>query len=156
MNAAVGDIVRTNGSDGSKKWSESADSRERDYAAAEAALLARFDLPVRSIGVRLDEPATRVLEMGEGAPVLMMHGGGGFSALWAPLMAELRGARLLAVDRPGCGMSDGFDYRGVGLREHAVRFVESVMNSLGLDRVAIAANSMGATWSLWFAAEHPE
>ncbi|HEU5315235.1 MAG TPA: alpha/beta hydrolase [Chloroflexota bacterium] len=98
----------------------------------------------------------RVLEAGEGDPALLLHGGGGFAALWAPLMAQAPGVRWIAVDRPGCGLSDGFDYGGVAFREHAVGFIGATMDALGLERVPIVANSMGGLWAFWFALAHPE
>ena len=55
---------------------------------------------------------------------LLVHGGGGSATVWAPLMSELTRYRLLAVDRPGSGMSDAFDYGGVDLRRHAVAFID--------------------------------
>jgi pimeloyl-ACP methyl ester carboxylesterase len=98
----------------------------------------------------------RVLETGEGAPVILVHGGGGVGATWAPLMARMPGVRLMVVDRPGFGLSDGFDYRDVDLRRHAVAFLESVLDALGIERAAFVGNSMGGLWSFWLALDRPE
>jgi pimeloyl-ACP methyl ester carboxylesterase len=98
----------------------------------------------------------RVLETGEGAPVILVHGGGGVGATWAPLMARMPGVRLMVVDRPGFGLSDGFDYRDVDLRRHAVGFLESVLDALGIERAAFVGNSMGGLWSFWLALDRPE
>ena len=98
----------------------------------------------------------RVLELGAGEPVLFVHGGGGSAAQWAPLLARIRGRRLIAVDRPGCGLTSGFDNRGVDLRAHAVDFLAGVLDALAVEAVDIVANSMGATWSVWLALERPE
>jgi pimeloyl-ACP methyl ester carboxylesterase len=95
----------------------------------------------------------RVLDLGSGAPVLFVHGGGGSAAQWAPLLARIKGRRLLAVDRPGCGMTVGFDNRGIDLRAHAVEFLAGVLDALGIETVDIVAGSMGATWSVWLALE---
>jgi pimeloyl-ACP methyl ester carboxylesterase len=97
-----------------------------------------------------------VMDTGEGAPVVLVHGGGGVGATWAPLMARLSGVRLLVIDRPGFGLSGGFNYRGVALRQHAVAFLESVLDALGIDRAAFVANSMGGLWSFWLALDQPE
>jgi len=96
-----------------------------------------------------------LLEAGVGDPVLLVHGGGGVAAHWAPLMARLRGHHLIAVDRPGCGLSDPFDNRGIDLRSHALAFLSGVLEGLDLSRVHIIANSMGGLWALWFALEAP-
>lgn len=98
----------------------------------------------------------RVLELGAGEPVLFVHGGGGFAAQWTPLLARIRGHRLLAVDRPGCGLTSGFDNRGVDLRTHAVDFLAGVLDALAIETLDIVANSMGATWSVWLALERPD
>jgi 2-hydroxy-6-oxonona-2,4-dienedioate hydrolase len=107
--------------------------------------------------IALDRPRlrVRVLEVGTGEPVLFVHGGGGSAAQWAPLLARIGGRRLLAVDRPGCGLTTGFDNRGADLRAHAIDFLAGVLDALGLEAVDIAANSMGATWAIWLALEQP-
>jgi pimeloyl-ACP methyl ester carboxylesterase len=71
-------------------------------------------------------------------------------------MAELPGLRLIAPDRPGCGLADGFNYRGVDLRAHAVAYLEQLLNELGLERVALLGNSMGGLWAFWLALDRPE
>ena len=108
--------------------------------------------------VEIDRPRmrVRVLELGAGVPVLFVHGGGGFAAQWTPLLARIRGHRLLAVDRPGCGLTSGFDNRGVDLRTHAVDFLAGVLDGLAIEAVDIVGNSMGATWSVWLALERPD
>jgi pimeloyl-ACP methyl ester carboxylesterase len=63
---------------------------------------------------------------------------------------------VFAPDRPGCGLSDAFNYRGVSLVDHAVSFIGSTLDALQLPRVAIVANSMGGWWSTHFALAHPE
>jgi pimeloyl-ACP methyl ester carboxylesterase len=98
----------------------------------------------------------RVLELGVGEPVLFVHGGLGSAAQWTPLLARIHGRRLLAVDRPGCGLTSGFDNRGVDLRAHAVEFLAGVLDALTIEAVDIVANSMGATWSVWLALARPD
>ncbi len=107
--------------------------------------------------LEMDRPQlrVRVLELGAGEPVLFVHGGGGSAAQWAPLLARIPGRRLLAVDRPGCGLTSGFDNRGVDLRAHAVDFLAGVLDALAIEAVDIVANSMGATWSIWLALHTP-
>ena len=140
-----------------------------DAIASDAAPVARFldaeraffehsAVSVRSTFVDLPRPRLRIrlLEAGAGEPTLLLHGGGGAAGLFAPLMASLPAARLIAPDRPGHGLSDAFTYRGVDLRRHAVDFVGSIAESLGERPLRIIANSMGALWALWYALEHPE
>lgn len=48
----------------------------------------------------------RVLEAGNGPPVLFVHGGNVSGSSWAALVARLPGFRCIVLDRPGCGLSD--------------------------------------------------
>src|SRR5215203_3423134 len=129
-----------------------------EFESAERRLFEVYGLEVESRFLELRDPPmrARVLETGEGAPVVLVHGGGGVGATWAPLMAKMSGARLVVVDRPGFGLSDGFDYRGVDLRRHAVAFLESLLDALGIERAAFVGNSMGGLWSFWLALDRPE
>jgi pimeloyl-ACP methyl ester carboxylesterase len=128
------------------------------FESAERRLFKVYGLRAESRFLELRDPPmrARVFETGEGAPVILVHGGGGVGATWAPLMARMSGVRLVVVDRPGFGLSDGFDYRDVDLRRHAVAFLESVLDALGIERAAFVGNSMGGLWSFWLALDRPE
>jgi pimeloyl-ACP methyl ester carboxylesterase len=97
-----------------------------------------------------------VLETGNGDPLLLLHGGNSVAAGWIPLLAKLPDHRLLAPDRPGCGLTTKFDYAQVSFRAHAVEYVGSVMDALNVTRASIVANSMGGYFALVFALAHPE
>jgi pimeloyl-ACP methyl ester carboxylesterase len=129
-----------------------------EFGSAERGLFGAYGLEVESRFLEMLNPPLRVRVMGsgEGPPVVLVHGGGGVGATWAPLMAGLSGMRLVVVDRPGFGLSGGFDYRGVDLRRHAVAFLESLLDGLGLERAALVGNSMGGLWSFWLALDRPE
>lgn len=124
---------------------------ERAYHASEGVNLAErfFDLPEMSISVRY-------FEVGEGPPVLVVHGGGGIASGWTPLVPHLPGFRLIIPDRPGCGLSGLVDYRDVVLRDHAVAFLNAVLDDAGVERCSVVANSMGGLWSLWLARARPD
>jgi pimeloyl-ACP methyl ester carboxylesterase len=109
--------------------------------------------------VTLDSPDLRihVLDAGAGEPLVLLHGGDGEGVDWAPLMGRLQGdVRVIAVDRPGFGLSDPFDYRRVDLRAHAASFVGSLLDALGLDTATLVGGSMGGFFALVGALEHPE
>lgn len=89
-------------------------------------------------------------------PVLMLHGGGGFSATLAPLMAELKGRRLLAIDRPGYGLSGDFRYTAANNRDAAVGVIDRVLDEFDIERVDLLGNSGGGYWSIAYAMRRPE
>ena len=120
------------------------------FLAAERALLALYGIESRSRRVRLADPdlEVRVLEAGEGEPLVLIHGSAMSAPTWAPLIARLEGRRVIAVDLPGFGLSDAFDYRGRTLREHAVAQLSSLLDALELEEAELAGNSLGAMWAL--------
>jgi len=67
-----------------------------------------------------------------------------------------RDRRVLAVDRPGHGLADPFDYRGVDLMEHARLFLADILDELEVHTADVVANSMGALWSFALALDAPD
>jgi pimeloyl-ACP methyl ester carboxylesterase len=133
------------------------DPRVRDAADAERRLFEFYELetrehevPIPDLGMKL-----RVLEAGSGPPVVLVPGGGGELVQMAPLMAELRGWRLVVIDLPGAGMSDAVDHRRVDLRELACATLGAVVEAFDLKAVPFVTNSRGAQWTFWFAMQSP-
>jgi pimeloyl-ACP methyl ester carboxylesterase len=126
------------------------------FEAAEQALFKEVGLDYRvqwieipSLGIK-----ARVLEAGEGEPLVFVHGGAAFAGNWAQLMARLKHRQLLAVDRPGFGLTPYVDHRR-GLREMATSFMTDLLDGLGLGRADFVANSMGGLWAFWLALKQP-
>ena len=134
------------------------DPRSKAALDSEQRLFEHYGLDYKVHSVEMDEPKlrVRVLEVGTGKPLLMVPGGAGDAWIFAPLMAELKGWRMIAVNRPGGGLSDGIDHRKIDVRHLAVNTLRSVADAFGLDRVPIVCNSMGGLWSSWFALDNPE
>src|SRR5581483_6621610 len=128
-------------------------NRADAFEDAERQLFEACGVQVTSRRVRLTDPPlyVRVLEAGDGPPLLLVHGSGMSASTWAPLMAHLRTFRLLALDLPGFGLSDGFDYRGRPLRSHAVAALTSLLDALGVDQAPIVGTSLGGMWALCLA-----
>ena len=128
------------------------------FRKAEEAFFRKHDLTVSESYLELDAPRLRVriLETGEGPPVFLLPGLGAVAAAWAPLLARLHGMRLIALDRPGCGLSDSLDLRGTDLRRFSVSLIASLARALRLEKVSLIGNSIGGTTALWFATEHPQ
>ena len=125
---------------------------------AEQRLFAYYGLDYQVHFVDLAEPhlRIRVLEVGQGNPLLMVPGGSGDAWFFAALMAELTGWRIIALNRPGGGLSDGVDHRQVDVQQLAVNTIRSVADAFELERVPVVCNSMGGLWSFWYALAHPE
>jgi len=92
----------------------------------------------------------------EDAPVLfMVHGWAGSAADWDPLLRVLPSRlRSIAVDLPGCGLSDKPD------APYDIPFflgaLRSLCATLGLSRIVLAGHSMGGQIAVHFALRHPD
>jgi pimeloyl-ACP methyl ester carboxylesterase len=128
------------------------------FEQAERRLFAACGLELRARRVRLADPPleVRVLELGEGPPLLLVHGSGMSASTWAPLMAQLPGRRVIALDLPGFGLSDPYDYGGRSLREHAVAQLTSLLDAVELQRAPVVGTSLGAMWALCLAVDAPQ
>lgn len=128
------------------------------YAQAEQALFDNLGLRFTERYIDLAYPPMRIrtLAIGEGKPVLVVPGGIGNGAMLASLFAHLPGYRIITLDRPGAGLSDGIDHRQVDLRRLAVQTLEAVLDAYDLDAVPVIANSMGGLWAFWLALDRPE
>lgn len=108
----------------------------------------------------LDVPSiagqAHVLVSGDGPAVVMVSGIGVPAAMWAPLLAELDGLRLFAVDLPGYGLTDTIPDIAADLCRTAVRFLAEVLDGLGLGTSSFIANSLGSLFTSWLALDHPE
>jgi pimeloyl-ACP methyl ester carboxylesterase len=96
------------------------------------------------------------LAIGEGAPIVLIHGLGGQLRNFTYALSELLSPhhRLILVDRPGSGYSS---YRGdghCGLAEQAVMIVE-LMDQLGLENPLVVGHSLGGAVALAMALGHP-
>lgn len=107
----------------------------------------------------LDLPRTglraRVLGLGAGQPVLLLHGVSVSAAEWAPLLGELAGYRVHAVDLPGHGLSGPVTYRRGHVRDHTLQLLDDLLETLDLESPPVVAHSLGAMFSLWYAAARP-
>ena len=102
---------------------------------------------------------TNYHDVGEGDPVLFLHGSGpGVSALanWRRVLPEMsRGLRCIAPDAVGFGFSARPDDIVYGI-DAWVRQAIGLLDALGLETVSIVGNSLGGRIGLGIAAAHPE
>jgi pimeloyl-ACP methyl ester carboxylesterase len=97
-----------------------------------------------------------LIEAGDGPPVVLLHGSNTSSLSLLALLERLEGVRAIAVDRPGFGLSEPVRVARERFREGVIAFVDEVLDELGSPAVALAGNSMGGTWALWYALARPD
>lgn len=98
-----------------------------------------------------------VLDVGEGEPVVLMHGVPASSFLYRKVAPELssRGVRAIAFDLPGLGFADRpseFDYSWTGLG----RFAVDAVDALELERFHLVVHDIGGPVGFELAAAMPE
>jgi pimeloyl-ACP methyl ester carboxylesterase len=123
--------------------------------AAHARVLAGASVQSRYVGIA---PGRRVhvIEVGDGRPLVLLHGSGPTALMFLPLLERLKDLRAIAVDRPGFGLSDPGDRSPEAYRRAAVDTLTRVLDGLGVAETALLGNSMGGTWALWYALAHPD
>jgi 2-hydroxy-6-oxonona-2,4-dienedioate hydrolase len=126
--------------------------------SAEKALFDHYGIEAKEHYIILHEQQikVRVLEIGEGEPLVIVPGNTGDAFVLASLMAEFKGRRIFAINRPGGGLSEGMDHNTVNIREFAHESLNTILEALGLKNVDVVAHSMGAHWSTLLAMEHPD
>ena len=137
------------------------DQSDARVIAADAAEKQLYDFlgisySVRRILLSRHGITVRVTETGQGDPVVIVPGNTGDGFPFAPLVPHLPGRRIITINRPGGGLSEGMDHTTVDFHDFAVETLTTVFDALGLDRAPIIAHSMGGHWSQWFAIARPE
>lgn len=89
-----------------------------------------------------------------GLMICFVHGSGGSQGVWVRQMEGLADvARVVALDLPGHGESDG---DGVGTIDQAADAVRQVLDELGVARAVVGGHSMGGAIALAFALANPD
>jgi pimeloyl-ACP methyl ester carboxylesterase len=137
---------------------QEATMNEARYRAAESELWRSVDTTVTERRVRLTSTGTevRIQITGEGAPVVLLHGGPNAGSAWAPLVGRLKGFRCYIVDRPGTGLSDDYVMRQPRMLDIADHFVAQVLDGLEIDRAHLVASSFGGFLAIRSAAVTPD
>lgn len=112
----------------------------------------RVHLKHSNVGVRIQE-------VGEGPPILFVHGASNSGTSWADLVARMDGFRYLMLDRPGAGLSDPLPaaFESVeSLAEYSDTLVVDVLDAMGLESADVVATSYGGYAALRGAAAYPD
>jgi pimeloyl-ACP methyl ester carboxylesterase len=111
--------------------------------------------PVTERQLQLAGVATAVLEGGEGPPVVLLHGQGGWAGMWLPVMAGLAGAHhVVAPDLPGLGASRA-DQGPPGAAATLAWLGELIERTCAAPPVLVGA-SLGGSIAARFAAGHSD
>ena len=107
-----------------------------------------------------DDGILRYHEVGEGPPLLMLHGSGpgvtGWRNFHRNLAAFATDFRCLVLELPGFGVSDASTARGRHPMLAAGPAVRTFLDGLGLDTVDVIGNSMGGMVATRLAITQPE
>ena len=115
--------------------------------------LAGLELSIRY--VQVGEWRTRVLETGEGEPLVLMHGTGGHLEAYAHNIVRLAERfRVIAYEYPGHGYTT-HTTRDLELPDY-VAHLDGLLDALGVDRTHLSGESLGGWLALKYAAAHPE
>jgi pimeloyl-ACP methyl ester carboxylesterase len=121
------------------------------------ALIARNAPGTRRSSIRWAGGETQVLDLGEGPPLLLVHGGLGAATDWLPIFPALaRDHHVFAPDLPGHGLANPMVYAGTDLLDQGTRFLHDVMVAQGVHGAPVVANAMGGRWAIELALREPE
>ena len=135
--------------------------RESRYGQAERALWESVGvLPSeRHVALERTGATVRIQEVGQGQPVVLVHGASNAGTSWASLVARLDGFRRIVVDRPGCGLSPRLEQALSDvpqLASFADALVVDVLDALGISEAHVIGTSFGGYFTLRSAAAHPD
>ncbi len=95
-------------------------------------------------------------EVGQGPPVLLVHGWPTSSFLWRNVMGAVgRANRVVAIDLPGFGESD----KPVGIRYNFAffaRVLDEFLGKLGIEQLGLAVHDLGGPVGLHWAVDRPD
>jgi pimeloyl-ACP methyl ester carboxylesterase len=109
---------------------------------------------VRYLGSRY---RTRVIEAGEGSPLLLLHGVGGHAEAYSRNIVRLGGsARAMAMDLLWHGYSSKPPYvDGEDIPAYAAQVLD-LLDAEGIDRVDLEGESLGGWVGMFLALNHPD
>jgi len=112
-------------------------------------------MPGQELRTRAGGINVRYYAIGQGPPILLLHGLGEAAIVWFANMEDLASNHtVIALDLPGHGASDKPQWRYS--LEKSTEFLMAFMDTLELDRVSLVGNSMGGLMSLAVALNHPD
>lgn len=109
--------------------------------------------PVSDRRLRLAGVSTAVLEGGEGPPMVLLVGQGGFAEMWLPVIADLVATHhVVAPDLPGLGASEAPD--GPPGADTVLEWLGELIDQTCATAPVLVGFSLGAAIAARFTAEH--
>lgn len=113
------------------------------------------DVEFKQYYINANNIKTRILEAGQGEPLILLHGTGGHIEAYARNIKGLSEKfKLFCVDMVGHGYSDKPDTPYT--IDYYSAHLEGVIDALGYEKVFISGESLGGWVAAWFGAQHPE
>lgn len=130
---------------------------EKRIRDAESVLYDRYNLNVDESYVKVSTTGLRLrmLTVGSGPDLVLIHGVSLAAAIWLPWLSELTAYRVHLIELPGHGLSDPVSYRVGRVRADAVNLLDDLFAGLGLDAPAVVAHSLAGMYALWHASARP-
>lgn len=112
-------------------------------------------LPVTERRLELAGVSTSLLEGGDGPPIVLLHGQGGFAAMWGRVIPRLvRRYRVVAPDLPGLGQSEV--RTGTLDAPRVIAWLGELIAQTCAEPPTLVGHSLGGTIAARFAIEHAD
>ena len=108
---------------------------------------------VRYLGTKY---RSRVIEYGEGEPLILLHGGGGHAEAYSRNVVRLgQHFRAMAMDMVWHGLSSKPPFQGQAVPVYGDQVLD-LMDTLGIERAYVEGEAIGGRVALWLGMHHPE
>ncbi len=136
-------------------------SKLNKYRQTEDALFGHYGInrvehfiPISVLGIQV-----RVQIIGEGMPLIFIHGGPNAGSTWAELVSKLTGYQCILIDRPGCGLSEfpnGKRFSKVVLMDWILSTLDGILDHFQYEKVDLVGSSFGGYWALQYTLRRPD
>jgi len=99
---------------------------------------------------------TRVIECGDGEPLILLHGGGGHAEAFSRNVVRLgRNFRAMAMDMVWHGLSSKPPFHGETIAVYADQVID-LLDTLGIAKAHVEGEAIGGRVALWLAIHRPD